>query len=160
MVWQDPIPEVDHDLIGEAEIAHLKQEILDTDISRSQLVKTAWAAASTYRDSDKRGGANGARIRLEPQRSWEVNEPQQLESTLATLEDVQAEFNHGREDDVRALARQLPHGLEPEAPVASGHDRHAALLIGDVVDGPCHGCAPRPPAAALGRAGATAPCAS
>jgi len=107
MVWQDPIPDVDHDLIGEAEIATLKTALLDTDLSVSQLVKTAWASASTYRDSDKRGGANGARIRLEPQRSWEVNEPEQLSTVLDTLEGIQAEFNDGRSDDVRVSLADL-----------------------------------------------------
>jgi catalase-peroxidase len=107
MVWQDPIPDVDHDLIGEAEIDTLEGAVLDADLSVSQLVKTAWASASTYRDSDKRGGANGARIRLEPQRSWEVNEPEQLSTVLDTLEGIQTEFNEGRSDDVRVSLADL-----------------------------------------------------
>jgi catalase-peroxidase len=107
MVWQDPTPDVDHELVGEEEISELKTEILDTDLSRAQLVKTAWASASTYRDSDKRGGANGARIRLEPQKNWEVNEPAQLESVLATLEEIQAEFNNSREDDMAVSLADL-----------------------------------------------------
>ncbi|GAA0203171.1 catalase/peroxidase HPI [Halobaculum roseum] len=101
MLWQDPLPDADYDLIDEEDAAELKSEILDTDLSVPQLVKTAWASASTYRDSDKRGGANGARIRFEPQRSWEVNEPAELESVLETLEEVQAEFNTAQSDDTR-----------------------------------------------------------
>ena len=98
MLWQDPLPDVDHGLIGEEEIEQLEAEILESELSRSQLVKTAWAAASTYRDSDKRGGANGARLRLEPQKHWEVNEPAQLETVLSTLEAIQEEFNDSRGD--------------------------------------------------------------
>ncbi len=98
MIWQDPLPDRDFAPIGEEEAELLKEELLDSELSRTHLVKTAWAAASTYRDSDKRGGANGARIRLEPQRSWEVNEPEQLETVLGTLEEVKAEFNDSRSD--------------------------------------------------------------
>ncbi len=107
LIWQDPTPGVDHELIGEEEIAELKAEILDSDLSIPQLVKTAWASASTYRDSDKRGGANGARIRLEPQRSWEVNEPDQLETVLETLETIQEEFNGSRSDGTRVSLADL-----------------------------------------------------
>jgi len=107
MLWQDPLPDADYDVIGDAEIAELKEELLASDLSVPQLVKTAWAAASTYRDSDKRGGANGARIRLEPQRSWEVNEPEQLETVLETLEGIQAEFNGSRADDTRVSLADL-----------------------------------------------------
>jgi len=107
MLWQDPVPDADYDLIDEEDAAELKSEILDTDLSVSQLVKTAWASASTYRDSDKRGGANGARIRLEPQRSWEVNEPAELETVLDTLEEVQAEFNDAQSDDTRVSLADL-----------------------------------------------------
>ena len=106
-LWQDPIPDVDHELIGDEEVAELKSEILSSELSVSQLVKTAWASASTYRDSDKRGGANGARLRLEPQRSWDVNEPEQLATVLSTLEDVQAAFNNSRSDDVRVSLADL-----------------------------------------------------
>ena len=98
MIWQDPLPDRDFAPIGEEEAELLKEELLGSELSRTQLVKTAWAAASTYRDSDKRGGANGARIRLEPQRSWEVNEPEQLEAVLETLEGIKAEFNDSRSD--------------------------------------------------------------
>ena len=107
MVWQDPVPEVDHDLIGDEEIADLKAAILDADLTLQQLVKTAWASASTYRDSDKRGGANGARIRLEPQRNWTVNEPEELETVLSTLETIQDEFNSSRSDNVRVSLADL-----------------------------------------------------
>ncbi|MFD1564764.1 catalase/peroxidase HPI [Haloarchaeobius amylolyticus] len=107
MIWQDPLPDADYELIGEDEVADLKAEILESDLSVSQLVKTAWAAASTYRDSDKRGGANGARIRLEPQRSWDVNEPDELETVLETLEGIQAEFNDSRADGVRVSLADL-----------------------------------------------------
>jgi catalase-peroxidase len=92
-IWQDPVPAVDHELIGPEEIAQLEKRILDSGLSISQLVKTAWASASTFRGSDKRGGANGARIRLEPQRSWEVNEPAALVTVLETLEAIEQEFN-------------------------------------------------------------------
>jgi catalase-peroxidase len=92
-IWQDPVPQVDHELVGPGEIAELKRTLLSSGLSISQLVKTAWASASTFRGSDKRGGANGARIGLEPQRSWEVNEPVELATVLETLERVQQEFN-------------------------------------------------------------------
>jgi catalase-peroxidase len=92
-LWQDPVPTVDHPLIGDAEIVALKRTILDSGLSVSQLVSTAWASASTFRGTDLRGGANGARIRLEPQRNWEVNEPAALASVLQTLEEIQQAFN-------------------------------------------------------------------
>ncbi|MFC6614077.1 catalase/peroxidase HPI [Halopenitus salinus] len=107
MLWQDPIPDADYDSIGDEEVEELKASILESDLPVSRLAKTAWAAASTYRDSDKRGGANGARIRLEPQRSWEVNEPEELETTLATYEEIQEEFNGSRSDDVRVSLADL-----------------------------------------------------
>ena len=107
MLWQDPIPEADYEHVGDEEIEDLKTDILDTDLTRQQLVKTAWASASTYRDSDKRGGANGARIRLDPQRDWEVNEPEELEAVLDTLGEVRADFNDARDDDVRVSLADL-----------------------------------------------------
>jgi len=107
MLWQDPVPDADYELIGDEEVAELKEELLSSDLSRSQLVKTAWASASTYRDSDKRGGANGARIRLEPQRSWEVNEPEELDEVLKTYEAIQEDFNAARSDDVRVSLADL-----------------------------------------------------
>ncbi len=96
MIWQDPIPAVDHDLVDAADIAHLKAEILATGLSVAELVSTAWASASTYRDSDKRGGANGGRLRLSPQKFWAVNNPVQLDGVLAKLEKVSTEFNNAQ----------------------------------------------------------------
>ncbi len=93
LIWQDPVPAVDHELIDEKDIADLKGKILASGLSVSQLVSTAWASASTFRGSDKRGGANGARIRLAPQKDWEVNQPAQLKTVLQTLEGIQKEFN-------------------------------------------------------------------
>ncbi|MGA8494039.1 MAG: catalase/peroxidase HPI [Xanthobacteraceae bacterium] len=93
LIWQDPIPKVNHPLIGEQDIAALKAKILASGLSVSQLVSTAWASASTFRGSDKRGGANGARIRLSPQKDWDVNQPKQLATVLAKLEAIQKEFN-------------------------------------------------------------------
>jgi catalase-peroxidase len=93
LLWQDPIPAVDHELIDEDDIANLKDKILASKIGISRLVKTAWASASTFRGSDKRGGANGARIRLSPQKYWEVNEPEELAKVLAVLEGIQKDFN-------------------------------------------------------------------
>ncbi|EFK32924.1 Catalase-peroxidase [Chryseobacterium gleum] len=93
LIWQDPIPKVDHELIDENDAEALKSKILNSGLSISELVSTAWASASTFRGSDKRGGANGARIRLEPQRNWEVNNPSQLNKVLGVLEGIQKEFN-------------------------------------------------------------------
>ena len=92
-LWQDPVPEVDYELIGAQDIADLKDKILASGLSVSQLVSTAWASAATYRGTDKRGGANGARIRLAPQKDWDVNQPAQLESVLRALEAIQEDFN-------------------------------------------------------------------
>jgi catalase-peroxidase len=93
LIWQDPIPAVDHKLIGAKEIAALKAELLSSGLSVSQLVATAWASASTFRGSDKRGGANGARVRLAPQKDWEVNQPAQLAKVLRKLTSIQKAFN-------------------------------------------------------------------
>ncbi|HEY1057236.1 MAG TPA: catalase/peroxidase HPI [Limnobacter sp.] len=93
LVWQDPVPAVDHALIDAQDVAALKAKVLASGLSTAELVSTAWASASTYRGSDKRGGANGARIRLEPQRNWEVNQPEQLARVLSKLENIQKEFN-------------------------------------------------------------------
>src|SRR3984957_9188886 len=93
LIWQDPVPQVSHELVGAAEIADLKRRVLTAGLSVSRLVSTAWASASSFRGSDKRGGANGARIRLEPQSGWEVNHPDQLATVLRTLEGIQQSFN-------------------------------------------------------------------
>jgi catalase-peroxidase len=98
LIWQDPIPAVSHKLIDDVDIAALKGKILDSGLSIAQLVSTAWASASTFRGSDKRGGANGARLRLAPQKYWEVNNPTQLASVLAKLETIQQEFNNAQLD--------------------------------------------------------------
>jgi catalase-peroxidase len=94
LIWQDPIPEADHELIDDNDVATLKDKILDSGLSISELVSTAWASASTFRGSDIRGGANGARIRLAPQKDWEVNQPEQLVKVLKTLEGIQGEFDN------------------------------------------------------------------
>jgi catalase-peroxidase len=98
LIWQDPIPLVDHKLVDENDISSLKSKILTSGLSVSELVKTAWASASTFRGSDKRGGANGARIRLDPQKDWEANQPDQLAKVLKSLESIQAEFNSAQFD--------------------------------------------------------------
>jgi catalase-peroxidase len=96
LIWQDPIPAVNHELIDEEDIANLKGRILASGLSVSELVSTAWASASTFRGSDKRGGANGARIRLAPQKDWEVNQPAQLAKVLEMLDGIQSEFNEAQ----------------------------------------------------------------
>ncbi len=126
LLWQDPVPAVDHELIGVAEIAALKERILSSGLSVSQLVSTAWAAASTFRGSDKRGGANGARIRLEPQNGWAVNEPERLAAVLSTLEEIRESFNDSRDDGKRVSLADLIvlagcAGVE-QAAGNSGHD--------------------------------------
>ena len=93
LLWQDPIPKVDHDLVNEKDVQNLKEKVLNSGLSTNELISTAWASASTYRDSDKRGGANGARIRLAPQKDWEVNRPDQLAKVLKKLEEIQIDFN-------------------------------------------------------------------
>ncbi len=106
-LWQDPVPDVDHELIDDQDIAALKSEILDSGLSVSQLVSTAWASASTFRDSDKRGGANGARIRLTPQKDWDVNNPGALANVLRTLEQIQADFNRSQSGDKKVSLADL-----------------------------------------------------
>jgi catalase-peroxidase len=107
LIWQDPVPAVDHELIGEVEIAALKAGVLASGLSVSQLVSTAWASAASFRGTDRRGGANGARIRLAPQKDWEVNDPSALATVLATLERIQSEFNASRTDGVRVSLADL-----------------------------------------------------
>ncbi|GAB7204731.1 catalase/peroxidase HPI [Dickeya oryzae] len=107
LVWQDPIPAVNHTLVSEQDIANLKAKVLASGLTVSQLVSTAWASASTFRGSDKRGGANGARIRLAPQKDWAVNQPEQLAKVLGTLESIQSEFNHAQSDNKRISLADL-----------------------------------------------------
>jgi len=107
LIWQDPIPAVDHKLIDEPDIASLKAKILASGLSVSQLVSTAWAAASTFRGSDKRGGANGARIRLAPQKDWAVNQPAQLARVLKSLEEIQRAFNSSQSDGKKVSLADL-----------------------------------------------------
>ncbi len=101
LIWQDPVPAVDHDLVDPADVEVLKAAILATGMPVGRLVRTAWASASSFRGTDKRGGANGARVRLEPQRSWEVNDPSELGETIAALEQVQREFNESQHGATR-----------------------------------------------------------
>lgn len=107
LIWQDPIPAVDHKLIDENDIAVLKSKVLASGLSISELVSTAWASASTFRGSDKRGGANGARIRLAPQKYWQVNNPSQLQRVLDTLESIQKEFNSAQSDGKKVSLADL-----------------------------------------------------
>ncbi len=107
LLWQDPVPDVDHELIGQQEIADLKGKVLASGLSVSQLVSTAWASAATFRGTDKRGGANGARIRLAPQKDWEVNNPAELGKVLQTLEQIQTEFNSSQTGGKRVSLADL-----------------------------------------------------
>jgi catalase-peroxidase len=107
LIWQDPIPKVDHKLVDEKDVAALKDKILASGLSVPELVSTAWASASTFRGSDKRGGANGARIRLAPQKDWAVNQPQQLTKVLAKLEAIQKEFNSPQKDGKKVSLADL-----------------------------------------------------
>ena len=107
LVWQDPVPAVDHALIDEQDATALKAKVLSSRLSISQLVTTAWAAAATFRGSDKRGGANGARIRLAPQKDWEANQPAELKKVLAALEGIQKEFNGGQSDKKKVSLADL-----------------------------------------------------
>jgi catalase-peroxidase len=106
-IWQDPIPEIDYTVVGPSEIADLRRRIVDSKLTVEQLVSTAWASAASYRNSDKRGGANGARIRLEPQRSWEVNQPEKLAKALSRLEKIQSEFNAAQDGATRISLADL-----------------------------------------------------
>jgi catalase-peroxidase len=126
LIWQDPVPAVDHPLIDAADIAALKARVLASGLSVTQLVETAWASASTFRGSDKRGGANGARIRLAPQRDWAVNQPAQLATVLAALEAIQTDFNGAQSGGKRVSLADLivlAGGAAVEAAAkAAGHD--------------------------------------
>ena len=129
LIWQDPVPDVDHDLIGDAEIAELKASLLGCGLSRSQLVATAWASASTFRGTDKRGGANGARIRLQPQHGWAANDPDRLASALSALEGVQRAFNASRSDNVRvSLADVIVLGGVAAVEAAADDAGHAVSV--------------------------------
>jgi catalase-peroxidase len=125
-LWQDPVPEVDHELVGDADIAALKDKLLASGLSISQLVTTAWASASTFRGTDKRGGANGARIRLAPQKDWDVNSPAELASVLSVLEGIQKEFNDEHSGDMAiSLADLIVLGgcaAVERAATNAGHD--------------------------------------
>ena len=125
-MWQDPVPDVDHELVGEPDVANLKAKILASGLSVSQLVSTAWASAASFRGTDKRGGANGARIRLAPQKDWEVNDPAALSGVLQTLEGIQAEFNGSQSGGKKVSLADLIvlagcAGVE-EAARNAGHD--------------------------------------
>jgi catalase-peroxidase len=134
LIWQDPIPAVDHPLVHEADIADLKAKILASGLSISQLVATAWASASTFRGGDKRGGANGARIRLAPQKDWEVNQPEQLAKVLKALELIQREFNQKANDSKKVSLADLivlagNAGVE-QAAKAAGYEVKAPFTPG------------------------------
>src|SRR6202044_480415 len=129
LVWQDPVPAVDHKLIDENDVAALKAKILASGLSISQLVTTAWASAASFRGSDKRGGANGARIRLAPQKDWEVNQPAELAKVLPKLEAIQKEFNssqsNGNKGKQVSLADLIVLGGDAaieKAAKAAGHE--------------------------------------
>ena len=126
LLCQDPVPDVDHDLIGDQDIVGIKAKVLATGLSVSQLVSTAWASAASFRGTDKRGGANGARIRLAPQKDWEVNNPTELANVLQTLEQVQEDFNNSQTGGKRVSLADLIvlagcAGVEEAAKIA-GHD--------------------------------------
>jgi catalase-peroxidase len=126
LLWQDPVPDVDHELVGEQEIAGLKTNILASGLSVSELVSTAWASAASFRGTDKRGGANGARVRLAPQKDWAVNNPAELGKVLQTLEQIQTEFNNSQSGGKRVSLADLIvlagcAGVEQAAKNA-GHD--------------------------------------
>ncbi len=133
-LWQDPVPDVDHELIGERDIAALKEKILKSGLSISQLVKTAWASAATFRGTDKRGGANGARIRLAPQKDWEVNQPAQLRTVLDTLEEIRGNFNNSQSGGKRvSLADLIVLGgcaAVEEAARKAGHEVEVPFVPG------------------------------
>jgi len=157
LIWQDPVPEVDHELVDDKDIAALKAKVLSSGLSISQLVNTAWASASTFRGSDKRGGANGARLRLEPQKNWEVNQPAELAKILSKLESIQKDFNSAQKGGkkisladlivlggcaaVEAAAKKAGHDVkvpfEPGRTDASQEqtDVHSFAVLEPVADG-------------------------
>ncbi len=124
-LWQDPVPDVDHELIGDDDIATLKAKVLESGLSLSRLVSTAWASAASFRGTDKRGGANGARIRLEPQKDWAVNDPAELAQALQTLEQIQKDFNGSQKSKQVSLADLIVLGgcaAVEKAAKDAGHD--------------------------------------
>ena len=134
LLWQDPVPAVDHELIDAADIADLKARVLASDLTATQLVSTAWASAASFRGTDKRGGANGARVRLAPQKDWEANDPAQLAAVLDTLEGIQGDFNGSQSGGKRVSLADLIvlagcAGVE-EAASAAGHDVNVAFAPG------------------------------
>ena len=133
LIWQDPLPAANNELVNAQDIAQLKAKLLDSGLTTSELVSTAWASASTFRGSDKRGGANGARIRLAPQKDWEVNQPQQLAKVLAALEKIQTEFNSGKKKISLADLIVLGGSAAVEAAAKkAGHDVTVAFSPGRV----------------------------
>ena len=133
-LWQDPVPAVDHELIGAHDIANLKGRILESGLSLSQLVSTAWASAATFRGTDKRGGANGARIRLAPQKDWEVNQPEELSKVLPSLEQIRSDFNEAQSNGKRvSLADVIVLGgcaAVEEAAKKAGHELEVPFTPG------------------------------
>ena len=133
-LWQDPVPAVDHELIGAHDIANLKGRILESGLSLSQLVSTAWASAATFRGTDKRGGANGARIRLAPQKDWEVNQPEELSKVLPSLEQIRSDFNEAQSNGKRvSLADLIVLGgcaAVEEAAKKAGHELEVPFMPG------------------------------
>jgi hypothetical protein len=136
LIWQDPIPAVNHPLIEEQDIAALKGKLLGSGVSISALISTAWASASTFRGSDKRGGANGARIRLSPQKDWQLNEPAQLAAVLGALEAVQNEFNAAQSGGKRVSLADCAWRLcrRRASSEERWHSAHRAIHAGP------HGC--------------------
>ena len=134
LIWQDPVPAVDYDLIDAGDIAQLKAEVLDSGLSVPELVRTAWASASTFRGTDMRGGANGARVRLEPQNSWDVNDPDELAKVLTQLEGIQKDFNGAQQGGKQVSLADLivlggSAGIE-QAAKAAGHDVQVPFVAG------------------------------
>ncbi|WP_295213575.1 catalase/peroxidase HPI [uncultured Chryseobacterium sp.] len=134
LIWQDPIPEVDHALIDNSDIEALKSKVLESGLNVSELVSTAWASASTFRGSDKRGGANGARIRLAPQKDWEVNNPVQLQKVLSVLENIQKEFNEsqtgGKKVSLADLIVLAGSAAVEKAAKDAGHNVIVSFVLG------------------------------
>ncbi|MCL7987799.1 catalase/peroxidase HPI [Sphingobacterium sp. lm-10] len=134
LLWQDPIPEIDHPLVNDQDVSNLKKQVLESGLSAAELISTAWASASTFRGSDKRGGANGARIRLAPQKDWEVNNPAQLQKVLAKLEEIQVSFQQSQSEGKKISLADLivlagDAGVE-QAALAAGHSLQIPFRAG------------------------------